>query len=228
MKHAGKATRASFRLIYWSLVLVLGLMFAGVLARLLGQFVIEAAGVLAGLWLVFCLFTIWFFRDPQARPPKDPAVIVAPAHGKVDAIDEVDEPSFMGGRCRRISTFLSIFDVHVQNAPVAGRVVMSRRMPGRFVNAMRIDSAEHNENVLIGIESTQREGERIGVRLIAGLIARRILPWVREGDTVERGERLGLIRFGSRVDLYLPLEYEVTVEAGQRVRGGETVMARRS
>lgn len=227
MKHAGKATRASFRLIYWSLVCVLGLMFAGVLARLLGQFVIEAAGVLTGLWLVFCLFTIWFFRDPQARPPKDPAVIVAPAHGKVDAIDEVDEPSFMGGRCRRISTFLSIFDVHVQNAPVAGRVVMRRRTPGRFVNAMRTDSANYNENVLIGIESAERAGERIGVRLIAGLIARRILPWVEEGDMVERGERLGLIRFGSRVDLYLPLEYEVVVEAGQRVRGGETVMARR-
>jgi phosphatidylserine decarboxylase len=227
MKHAGKATRAAFRTIYWSLVLMLGLMFAGVLARLLGQFVIEAAGVLAGLWVVFGLFCLYFFRDPQARPPSDPGAIVAPGHGKVDAIDEVEEPSFMGGRCQRISIFLSIFDVHVQNAPVAGRVVLRRHTPGRFVNAMRTDSAEFNENVLIGIESSEREGERIGVRMIAGLIARRIVPWAREGDTVERGERLGLIRFGSRVDLYLPLGYPVEARLGQRVIGGETIVARR-
>lgn len=227
MKHAGKAMRAGFRVIYWSLVLVLGLMFAGVLARLLGEFVLGAAGVLAGLWLLFVFFCLYFFRDPQARPPADANAVVAPAHGKVDLIDEVEESSFMGGRCRRISTFLSIFDVHVQNAPVAGRVMLRRRTAGRFVNAMRADSAEFNENLLLGIESSERDGERIGVRLIAGLIARRILPWVKEGETVARGERISLIRFGSRVDLYVPLDYEVVVKCGDRVRGGETILARR-
>ncbi|MCB1128830.1 MAG: phosphatidylserine decarboxylase family protein [Verrucomicrobiae bacterium] len=227
MKHAGKAMRAGFRMIYWSLVLVLGLMFAGVLARLLGEFVLGAAGVLAGLWLVFGAFCLWFFRDPKARPPADPKAIVAPAHGKVDAIDEIDEPSFLGGRCRRISTFLSVFDVHVQYAPVAGRVVLCRHTRGQFVNALRADSARFNENLLLGIESSEREGERIGVRLIAGLIARRILPWVKEGEEVIRGERIALIRFGSRVDLYVPLDYEVAVSCGERVRGGETILARR-
>lgn len=227
MKHAGKAISAGFRVIYWSLVLVLGLMFAGVLARLLGEFVLGAAGVLAGLWLLFATFCLWFFRDPQARPPTDPNAIVAPAHGKVDLIDEVEESSFMGGRCRRISTFLSVFDVHVQNAPVTGRVMLGRRTAGRFVNAMRADSGEFNENLLLGIESSEREGERIGVRLIAGLIARRILPWVKEGEAVDRGERIALIRFGSRVDLYVPLDYEVVVQCGDRVRGGETILARR-
>lgn len=227
MKHAGKAVRAGFRTIYWSLVLVLGVMFAGVLARLLGEFVLGAAGVLAGLWLLFAAFCLCFFRDPHARPPADPAAIVAPAHGKVDLIDEVEESSFMGGRCQRISTFLSIFDVHVQNAPVSGRVMLQRHTSGRFVNAMRTDSAEFNENLLLGIESTEREGERIAVRLIAGLIARRILPWVKEGESIIRGERLALIRFGSRVDLHVPLGYQVTVKCGDRVRGGETILARR-
>ncbi|MCP5517431.1 MAG: phosphatidylserine decarboxylase family protein [Verrucomicrobiales bacterium] len=228
MKHAGKATRAGLRLIYLSLVWVLGLVFAGILARLLGGFLVGAVGILMGVWFLFGLFTIYFFRDPRPRPPATVGVLLAPAHGKVDAIDEIDEPSFLGGRCRRISTFLSVFDVHVQYAPVAGRVVLCRHTRGQFVNALRADSARFNENVLVGIQSDEREGERIGVRLIAGLIARRIIPWTAEGEIVARGERISLIQFGSRVDLYLPLDYEVTVREGDRVRGGETVMARRA
>lgn len=227
MKHAGKATRAGLRLIYVSLVWVLGLVFAGILARLLGEFLVGAVGILMGVWFLFGLFTIYFFRDPQPRAPTAPNVLVAPAHGKVDTIDVIEEPSFMGGRCRRISTFLSVFDVHVQYAPAAGRIVLCRHTRGQFLNAMRADSAQFNENVLVGIESAEREGERIGVRLIAGLIARRIIPWIAEGETVARGERISLIQFGSRVDLYLPLHYEVTVQEGTRVRGGETVLARR-
>ncbi len=227
MKHAGKATRAGLRLIYWSLVLVLGLMFAGILARLLGEFVVGAAGVLAGVWVLFALFTFYFFRDPQPRVPRDTDAVVAPAHGKIDAINEVADPDWFGGRCRRISTFLSIFNVHVQYAPVAGKVFLCRHTEGQFVNAMRADSAEFNENLLIGLDSSEKEGERVGVRLIAGLIARRIIPWVIPGDVVERGERVSLIQFGSRVDLYVPLDYEVAVEVGARVRGGETILARR-
>ncbi len=228
MKHAGKAKRAGLRLVYWGLVLVLALLLAGVLARKVGEVFGAMAVTLVGLWVVFGFFCFYFFRDPAPNVPTAAGAIVAPAHGKVDAIEEVDEPSFMGGRCRRVSTFLSVLDVHIQNAPVAGRIALSRYTHGQFLNAMRSDSATHNENLFLGIESAERPGEKVAVRLIAGLIARRIVPWTETGATVARGERIGLIQFGSRVDLYLPLDTRVVVPLGARVKGGETVIAQRA
>ncbi|MEI9961940.1 MAG: phosphatidylserine decarboxylase [Limisphaerales bacterium] len=112
--------------------------------------------------------------------PTGPNLVIAPGHGKVDVIDTTTESVFMGGECRRISIFLSVFDIHVQNAPVTARVAYFKHTPGQYLNAMRIDSAQFNENVLIGLESMEPHGEKIGVRLIAGLIARRIVPWVEE------------------------------------------------
>lgn len=228
MKHAGKAKRAGLRLVYWSLVLVVALLLAGVLARKLGELLGAVAVTLVGLWVVFVFFSVYFFRDPNPNVPSAAGAIVAPAHGKVDAIEETDEPTFLGGRCRRVSIFLSVFDVHVQNAPVAGRIALSRYTHGQFLNALRSDSATHNENLFLGIESAERPGEKVAVRLIAGLIARRIVPWTETGATVARGERIGLIQFGSRVDLYLPLDAQVVVALGARVKGGETVIAQRS
>jgi phosphatidylserine decarboxylase len=228
MKHAGKASRAALRLQYSSLFFVVSLLLFGMLARFLSQFVGVVSTALVGLWILFALFCLYFFRDPTPRVPSAPEAIVAPAHGTVDVIDEVDEPLFIGGRCRRVSIFLSIFDVHVQNAPVAGKVLLSQYSRGRFVNAMRTDSAEHNENLFVGLASSEREGERIALRLIAGLIARRIRPWFQTGDAVERGERLGLIQFGSRVEIYLPLTARVTVALRTKVRGGETIIATRA
>jgi phosphatidylserine decarboxylase len=228
MKHAGKATRAGLRIIYWTLVCLLALAFAGALARLLAEVFVAVAGALSVLWVLFGLFCFYFFRDPNPTIPSAPEVIVAPAHGKVDVIDEIDEPEVVGGRCRRVSIFLSVFDVHVQRAPVAGKVGLCKHTPGQFLNAMRTDSAAYNENVLIGFESGERAGERVGVRLIAGLIARRIVPWVAVGEVVARGERISLIQFGSRCDVYLPLNSQVQVKVNQHVRGGETVLATRS
>lgn len=228
MKNAGKAKQAGLRLVYWSVVLLLVVLFAGMLAQLLGRFLSLLAGGLAGLWVVFGLFCFYFFRDPEARPPGEPGLFLAPAHGTVDLIDEVDEPLFLGGRCRRVSIFLSVFDVHVQRAPVAGRVGFSRYTPGQFLNAMRADSALYNENLFLGFDSTERAGERVAVKLIAGLIARRIVPWIAPGDGVARGERISLIQFGSRVELLLPLDVQVVVPLRSRVRAGETVLARRS
>jgi len=227
MKHAGKATRAALKLIYWTLFALLALAFAGVLANLLGQIVVVVAGGLLGLWFLFGLFCFYFFRDPNPAVPKAPDAIVAPAHGKVDVIDEVENPGFVQGKCRRISIFLSVIDIHVQYAPVAGSVQECKHTPGQFLNAMRADSATFNENVLIGFNSSERPGEQIGVRLIAGLIARRIVPWVVVGEHVARGERISLIQFGSRCDIYLPLAAKVVVRLGQHVRGGETVVATR-
>jgi phosphatidylserine decarboxylase len=184
------------------------------------------AALVALLGLVFALFTLWFFRDPNPKVPSEPGVVVAPGHGKLDVIDELEEMTVMGGRCRRLSIFLSVFDIHVQQAPVSGTVTLVKHNPGQFLNALKTESATHNENVLIGLRTTGAGNPMVGVRLLAGLIARRILPWLAPGETVARGERISLIQFGSRVDLYLPLSAEITVQVGQRVRGGETVVAR--
>jgi phosphatidylserine decarboxylase len=225
MKHAGKARRAGLKIIVLSLViLVLSL---GIWTFLAGRFLPVPAAVLGGLWLIFFVFSVSFFRDPEAQVPSEQHAFVSPAHGTVDVIDETAENVFMGGRCRRISIFLSIFDVHVQNVPVSGRIAHLQHCPGKFVNAMRSDCGSYNENVLIGIESSELKGERVAVRLIAGLLARRIIPWVASGDSVLKGERLSLIQFGSRVDLYLPLDVQVKVALGSKVKGGETVMAMR-
>jgi len=184
------------------------------------------AALVVFLGFVFGVFVLWFFRDPNPRVPSEERVVVSPAHGKVDVIDEMEEPDVMGGPCKRISIFLSVFDVHVQNSPVAGTVNHLRHTPGKFLNALNTDSASHNENVLVGFQLKEPAGGQVGIRLIAGLIARRIIPWVQTGESVSRGERVSLIQFGSRVDVYLPLTARVEVRLGQRVRGGETVVAR--
>jgi phosphatidylserine decarboxylase len=228
MKHAGKAGAAGRKLILLTLILLVLLFGAGVLALLVGNIIVALGGAIIVLWLLFVAFTLYFFRDPTPQVPSNPDAVVAPAHGKVDMIDEVEETEFMGGRCRRISIFLSVFDVHVQNSPIGGRVVLLRHRPGKFLNALSADSAVHNENVLVGFDSTEKPGEKIAIRLIAGLIARRIIPWINPGETIARGERVSLIQFGSRVDLYLPLSAKIVVKLGDRVRGGETVMATRA
>lgn len=228
MKHAGKAMHAALRLIYWSLFGLMALIFAGLLARHLGNLLVTVAGGLVALWLAFSVFCLYFFRDPNPAIPSAADAIPSPATGKVDVVEEFEEPDFIGGRCRRISIFLSVFDVHVQRAPAAGTVAFYRHSPGRFVNAMLPESALENENLYVGFESTERPDEKIGVRMIAGLIARRIVPWVSRESVVARGERICLIQFGSRVDVYLPLNTRIEVKPGDKVRGGETVIARRS
>jgi len=183
---------------------------------------------LGAVWLLFAVFTIYFFRDPEPNPPPGPGLVVSPGHGKVDAIEQIAEPQFMGGPCHRVSTFLSVIDVHVQNAPVAGKIVFFKKTAGQFLSALKAESGLHNENVLLGFASSETPGEKIGVRLIAGVLARRIVPFVGMGDEVGRGERISLIQFGSRCDLYVPLHYKIKVKAGDKVVGSRTVMAAKS
>ncbi len=223
MKHQGKALNAAAAHISKA---VLAAIFLTGFASLVWpkSFLLSAVVVLLGL--VFAIFSLWFFRDPNPRVPPGVGIVVAPAHGKVDVIDETEEPVHLGGRCKRVSIFLSVFDVHVQQAPVAGTVLGVRHNPGQFLNALKTESAAHNENVLIGIRTAEQGQPVVGVRLIAGLIARRIIPWLSPGEAIERGERISLIQFGSRVDLYLPLTAEIGIQLGDRVRGGETIMAR--
>lgn len=225
MKHSGKALLAALKLVGLAFAVLAALLIAAFLGKVVGAFILEFYGVLIGLWVLFTAFAIYFFRDPNPLTPTGKDLVVAPGHGKVDVVDTMTETDFMGGECRRVSIFLSVFDVHVQNAPVTGRVSFFKHTPGRYLNAMKTDSAKFNENLLLGLDASEPPGEKIGVRLIAGLIARRIVPWVTQNDAVQRGERISLIQFGSRVEIYLPLRAKIRIKVGDRVRGGETVVA---
>jgi phosphatidylserine decarboxylase len=225
MKHAGRARQAALKLILWTLIGLIALFVAGVVATILAAIIGAVSVFLIVVWVLFALFTLYFFRDPNPRVPVGPNLVVSPAHGKVDIIDQVTESQFMGGPCQRISIFLSVIDVHVQNAPVSGKLAFYKYTTGEFLSALKTESAEHNENLLLGIESSEPKGVKIGVRLIAGVLARRIVPFVSQGDEFARGERISLIQFGSRTDLYLPLSAKVKVKLGDKVAGGETVMA---
>lgn len=225
VKHSGKASIAALKLIGLSGAAVLVLIAVAVVAKYIGAIVIGMAGTLAVLWVLFVLFTFYFFRDPEPAVPTGKNLVLAPGHGKVDTIDTATELEFLGGECQRVSIFLSVFNVHVQNAPLTGRIAFFKHSPGQYLNAMRADCAKYNENVLIGIEAGEPMGAKIGVRLIAGLIARRIVPWVVQNDVVQRGERISLIQFGSRVDVYLPANAKIKVKLGDRVVGGESILA---
>ena len=227
MKHSGKAAISAFKLIGLSLGAVLLLLAFAFLGKVIGTFVLACVWVLFGIWVLFVIFTFYFFRDPDPMTPTSSNLIIAPGHGKVDTIDTTTEPEFMGGECQRISIFLSVFDVHVQNSPTTGRVAYFRHKEGQYLNAMRADCADFNENVLIGIESVEPNGNgaKVGVRLIAGLIARRIVPWIAQNDVVQRGERISLIQFGSRVNVYLPKSAKIKIQLGDRVVGGQSVLA---
>ena len=173
-----------------------------------------------GILVFLAAFILYFFRDPERIVPADPAVVVSPADGRVMEI--VDQA--MGSRPgRRVSIFLAIWDVHVNRAPLAGRIRKLDYRPGRFLAAMRSRASAENEQNVIHL-STER-GE-IVLKQIAGWIARRVLCWKAEGDTVALGERVGMIRFGSRVDIWLPLEAEIVVAPGQHVAGGSSILAR--
>jgi phosphatidylserine decarboxylase len=201
------------------------LLLAGWLAVVLGQFVVGLASGLVVIWALFAAFTLYFFRDPEPQLPAERAAVLSPAHGTVDVVDEASEMEFMGGRCQRISIFLNVFNVHVQRAPVSGKIVYQKHKEGEFVSATRSDCGDHNENVLLGFAPTDFPDTKLGVRLIAGLIARRIIMWAGAGEIVPRGERISLIQFGSRADVYLPSNAKVRCKLGDKVKGGETILA---
>lgn len=228
MKHKGKAAAAFRRIILlgFAATILLVLVIGGIATLTNSRLSAVTMGPVVGLFILFGMFSAYFFRDPDANVPQGGGLIVAPAHGKVDVIDETEEPHVMGGKCKRVSIFLSVFDVHVQQAPVAGKVILARHNPGQFLNALKLESAALNENVVIGFETTEPACGKVAIKLITGLIARRIVPWVVAGDVVAKGERVSLIQFGSRVDIYLPAGAKVAVKLGDKVVGGETVVAR--
>lgn len=178
----------------------------------------------AGALSVLAVFVPWFFRDPRREGPEDPAAVLAPADGRVVEIAEVEEPTFVGGRCRRVSIFLSIFDVHVQRAPVSGTVEHRSHRPGGYAVAWKAEASEENEQASLGLRA--EGGGAVLVRQIAGLVARRIVTDPEEGDGLRRGERIGIIRFGSRVDTFLPLDWPLECRVGDTARAARSVLAR--
>jgi phosphatidylserine decarboxylase len=225
MKHSGKARKAAFKMLLITLALVVLMPILGFLGAVIGSAMIGVSVFVFLVWLAFAIFTLYFFRDPNARVPAGAGLVVSPGHGKVDVVDTMTEPQFMNGDCQRISMFLSVVDVHVQNSPVSGRVTYLKETEGQFLNAMKTECATCNENVYIGFHASDPANEKIGIKLIAGVIARRIIPFVQVGDELARGDRISLIQFGSRVDVYLPHSAKIKVKIGDRVVGGETVLA---
>ena len=225
MKHSGKARKAAFKIVFWTLLVALALLAGVMIAIVIGRHYVAIATTVIVAWVAFTAFTLYFFRDPNPTTPNIPSAIVSPAQGKVDLMDETTEEEFLGGRCRRVSIFLSIIDVHVQRAPITGQLAYSKHKEGRFLSATKSDCGEFNENVLLGFASSELPGRKLSVRLIAGLLARRINVWAQTGESVHRGELIGLIQFGSRVHVYLPLDATVHVKLGDHVKVGETLLA---
>jgi len=201
-------------------LILFGVPLAGAAVAL--AFIQPVAAVVVALLF---LWVLWFFRDFERAIPAGEGVVVSPADGRVTDIDEVDAPEFIGGRARRIGIFLNVFNCHVNRAPYAGTVAFKAYTPGKFHNAMAPKSSELNERQSLGLETA---AGRMLVRQIAGAIARRIVCPVPEGAALARGQRYGMIKFGSRTELYVSagIPFEVAVKVGDVVKGGSSVLGR--
>jgi phosphatidylserine decarboxylase len=175
---------------------------------------------LAGALLFLAVFILYFFRDPERQIPTEPNAVVSPADGRVVVI--TDE-AFEGRNGKRVSIFLAVWDVHVNRAPAAGRIAKLEYKPGRFYMAMRARASAENEQNIFHL---QTPAGKIMFKQIAGAIARRVVSWKAEGASVERGERIGMVRFGSRVDVWFPEDAEIVVRTGEHVAGGSSILAK--
>lgn len=184
-----------------------------------GWFIAGAVGLILGI------FIMYFFRDPRRESDYSPDTVMSPADGKVVGIEVVEEPNYIGGKARRISIFLSLLNAHMNYSPISGTVEFLKYQRGRYLPAQRPRASKVNARNAVGFRG---DSAKILVNQIAGVIARRIVCRLKLNDQVSRGQKFGLMRFGSRVEVYLPLQYKVTVEKGQSVRGALTPLAERS
>lgn len=217
--NSGKANRAAVRLILWSAAVLAGIFLAAWAGKELGGFILAYPGFLVGFWCVFLAGVLYLSRDPDPVEPADLSAIVSPAHGKVDVIEESGEIEFMKGACRRVSIRVSLSDVQVQYAPVAGTIAQLVHQPAR-------ERGAPVENLFAGFEVLGRTGARVAVRLLAGTWGKRILPWIAANDVVSRSVRIAMMRPASRVDLFLPSEVKLHVNIGDEVTGGQSVVAK--
>jgi phosphatidylserine decarboxylase len=202
---------------------------------LIGAIILYAVSTMAhGYWLIiwrtlsvivflFALFTAYFFRDPERTVPYDDTALLSPADGTIIDIREVEEPLYLKDKVKRVSIFMSPFNVHINRTPITGVIDFVHYHPGKFLSAFKEKASLDNESILVGFKA-QRDSRRIAVKLIAGLIARRIVFNKKEGAAIRQGERIGMIRFGSRAELFCPLTTEIRVKNGDKVSGGLTVI----
>ena len=181
-----------------------------------------ALWLLAIVMTVIALWVAYFFRDPERTGPRGPQVVISPADGKLILITEIDEPNFIGGKALRLSIFMNVFNVHVNRYPIDGTVAYTHYNKGKFLNAAAEKSSLENEQSSVGIQSGPY---KILVRQIAGLIARRIVTYSKVNDRAVQGDRFGLIRFGSRVDVFIPTDSKVLAPLGTLTTAGTTVLA---
>jgi phosphatidylserine decarboxylase len=210
-------------------VVCFSVLFAGIAILVaLGGVVLHPVFWLALPAVLFLWFeAVYFFRDPERPITGDHKALISPADGTVSHMGEVDDPTFPGGRAYRISIFLSVFNVHVNRMPRSGRVADLRYFPGCFLDARREDCAVLNEQLWIDLEDDEGQGP-VRVKQISGAVARRIVCWLRLGETVHAGDRFGMIKFGSRTEVLIPAgsAFDACVQVGDRVKGGATVLLR--
>ncbi len=192
---------------------------AGALKMISGTASVSAI-VIAGL-------IVWFFRNPRREVPSAPGLVVSPADGTIVEIEQIDHDEYIGGPATKIGIFLSIFNVHINRSPIEGRVIGLKYRPGKYLNALRPESARENEQLAVLLEASTAPYRGMIVRQITGAIARRIVCWLKPGDTLQRGEQFGMIKLGSRTELIMPAEegLEVRVRLGEKVQAGSTVLA---
>lgn len=206
------------------ILILIGVALTAVLILLAARFDQIWVAALAALAAVLTVFTIFFFRDPPRSVDVSPGALISPADGKILAIERVEETAFIRGPTEKISIFLSVLDVHINRVPVDGRVEFVEYHEGRFLPAFKPRASEDNQRAVIGLVTP--DSQRVIVKQITGAIARRIVCHLEAGDTVSAGERFGMIRFGSRTELWVPAGSRIDVKAGDHVYGGKTILGR--
>lgn len=196
----------------WLYVIVLGIVS-------IGMYYLYAPISILGVLLL--LFVMFFFRNPSRKIPEGDNLVISPADGTVMSVEKIDEPNFMEGEAQRVSIFLSVFNVHINRAPIEGTIKYINYRHGKFIPAFKSHASEINERNSVGIQGKQI---KVLVHQITGFIARRIVCWVKEGDNVVKGQRFGLIKFGSCTEIIVPLNVDVQVKPGDKVRGGKTII----
>lgn len=179
---------------------------------------------LGAFGIFFFFFSLYFFRDPERIIPASPDMLLSPADGTIIDIAEIDEPVYLKTKARRVSIFMSVFNVHVNRAPLNGTVEFLQYNPGKFISAFKDKASDENESIFAGFKA-DGGNVRVSVKFIAGLIARRIVFYRKIGDAVTQGERINMIRFGSRVNIFCPLDAAIMVKNGDKVTAGQTVIA---
>jgi len=205
-----------------SIIAVEGLPYVGIAGLLAWVTALFGFPILSIFLAVVTCFVLYFFRDPERVTPQDPYAVISPADGRIVEVENSLEENFLNREMKRVGIFLSITDCHINRFPVAGRVISTKYTPGNFYIADARRASTQNERLATLIETEDKE--QIVVVQVAGFIARRIVSYISIGDSLQKGERFGMIKFGSRVDIYLPLGCDVSVKVGDKVKGAETII----